>query len=77
MLRTEEREEERQGQACTLEQRHDGWKVLDVKMACLCKRVAQRALGGQEDGIRVHPGEGRGADVLEEVTGCRTSWRGD
>jgi hypothetical protein len=67
VLKTEEREE-RQGQARTREQGHDGWKVLDVKMACLCKHVAQRALGGREDGTRVDLGEGRGVNVLEEVT---------
>jgi hypothetical protein len=40
---------------------------LDVKTACLCERVAQRALSGQEDGTRVDTGEGRVADVMEEV----------
>ncbi len=67
MLGTEEREEEREGQACAWEEGHDGRKVLGIKIASLCERVAQRALGGREDGTRVDTGEGRVADVLEEA----------
>ena len=67
MLGTEEREEEREGQACTREEGHDSWKVLGIKIACLCECVAQRTLYGREDGARVDTGEGRVAYVLEEA----------
>ena len=67
MLGTEEREEEREGQACAREEGHDSWKVLGIKIACLCECVAQRTLYGREDGARVNTGEGRVAYVLEEA----------
>jgi hypothetical protein len=67
MLGTEERDEEREGQASTREEGYDGRKVLGVKIARLCERVAQRALGGWEDGARIDMREGRVADVLEEA----------
>jgi len=66
-LGTEEREEQRKGQACAREQRHDRGEVLRIKEARLCERVAQRALSRGEDGVRVDARESRGADVLEEA----------
>jgi hypothetical protein len=67
MLGTEERDEECEGQACTREEGHDSRKVLGIKIASLCERVAQRALSGWEDGARVYTGKSRVADVLEEA----------
>ena len=67
MLRTEERDEECEGQACTREEGDDGWKILGIKIASLCERVAQRALSGWEDGARINTRKSRVADVLEEA----------
>jgi len=41
MLGTEEREKEREGQACTRKEGHDGREILGIKIASLCERVAQ------------------------------------
>jgi hypothetical protein len=67
VLRTEEREKKREGQASAREEGHDRGKVLRIKIACLCERVAQRALCRWENSAGVDVRESRVANMLEEA----------
>ena len=47
---TKEREQEREGQVCAWEKRHESWEVLRIKITRLCEPIMQQALRPSAEG---------------------------